>query len=110
MANFASIENGSVTRVVVYNGDDALTWLSENLGGVWVPGVTENGTRAGIGMTYDEAREAFITVSPYPSWVLSEETFEWLPPVALPDDADTVGYTWDEEAGEWVAVPEDAVE
>ena len=65
---------------------------------------------AGIGFTYDEARDAFIPAKPYPSWVLDEDTCLWVAPIALPDDADTVAYTWDEEAGAWVVATEDAVE
>lgn len=65
---------------------------------------------AGIGFTYDEDRDAFIPPKPFPSWVLDEGTCLWVAPVALPDDADTVAYEWDDEAGDWVAVPEDPSE
>ena len=60
---------------------------------------------AGIGFTYDEDRDAFIPPKPYESWVLNEDTCLWDAPVALPDDADTVAYTWDEDAGDWVVIP-----
>ena len=36
---------------------------------------------AGIGDTYDETRDAFITPKPYPSWILNETTCEWEAPV-----------------------------
>ena len=68
---------------------------------------------AGIGYTFDSSKGtdgAFIPPKPYPSWVLDETTCLWEAPVALPDDADTVAYEWDEEAGDWVAVPEDPSE
>lgn len=68
---------------------------------------------AGIGYTFDSSKGtdgAFIPPQPFDSWVLDETTCLWEAPVALPDDADTVAYEWDEEAGAWVAVTEDAVE
>ena len=39
---------------------------------------------AGIGMTYDEDRDAFIPKKPYASWVLNEDTCLWEAPVAMP--------------------------
>ena len=36
---------------------------------------------AGIGFTYDEARDAFIPPKPFPSWVLDEDTCLWKDPV-----------------------------
>jgi len=56
---------------------------------------------AGIGYSYDEDRDAFIPPTPYPSWVLDEDTCLWVAPVAMPEDGD---YVWDEEAGDWVEV------
>lgn len=55
---------------------------------------------AGIGMTYDAGRDAFIAIKPHPSWVLVEETCHWQPPVPVPSDAGTGNppkmYRWDE--------------
>ena len=68
---------------------------------------------ATIGYTFDPSKGtdgAFIPPQPFDSWVLDEGTCLWEAPVALPDDADTVGYYWDEEAGAWVAATEDTVE
>ena len=57
---------------------------------------------AGIGYTYDEARDAFIPPKPYPSWILNEDTCRWEAPIPYPNDG--VMYSWDEEAGDWVAI------
>ena len=57
---------------------------------------------AGIGYIYDEDRDAFIAPQPYNSWTLNEDTCQWEPPVAYPDDGKM--YTWDEAAVGWVAV------
>jgi len=34
---------------------------------------------AGIGFTYDEARDAFIPPKPGDDWILNEETYSWEP-------------------------------
>lgn len=57
---------------------------------------------AGIGSTYDAQRDAFISMQPYPSWVLNEETCQWESPVPMPDDGEA--YAWDEDAGAWVQI------
>jgi hypothetical protein len=129
MGHFAQIgETGSVAQVVAAN-DDMGDWLAETLGGVWVQtsyntraGVhyttNDDGIRvpsddqskalrfnyAGIGYSYDETRDAFIPPTPYASWVLDEDTCLWVAPVPMPDDGGI--YTWDEDAGDWVAVEE----
>jgi len=55
---------------------------------------------AGIGYTYDEARDAFIPAKPYPSWLLNEDTCLWDPPVPYPEGDGF--YTWDEESQSWL--------
>lgn len=57
---------------------------------------------AGIGYTFDEARDAFIPPKPFASWVLNEDTCLWEAPVAYPNDGKF--YSWDEEAQNWIAV------
>ena len=54
---------------------------------------------AGIGFTYDYARDAFIPPKPFNSWVLNEDTCQWEAPVALPDTENR--YTWNEETTQW---------
>jgi hypothetical protein len=59
---------------------------------------------AGLGFTYDEDRDAFIPPKPFESWVLNNYTCLWEAPEPYPTDGES--YTWDEDAGDWVAVPE----
>ena len=59
---------------------------------------------AGIGFTYDADRDAFIPPTPYPSWVLDEDTCLWVAPIAYPAEGDHV---WDEQAGDWVEVTDE---
>ena len=54
---------------------------------------------AGIGYTYDYARDAFIPPKPYTSWTLNENSCLWEAPVAYPDDGQQ--YTWNEENQQW---------
>ena len=54
---------------------------------------------AGIGMTYDEDRDAFIPPKPFTSWTLNESTCQWEAPVAHPDDGQR--YKWNEETKSW---------
>ena len=130
MSHWAEIdENGAVVRVTVGNNADTnegYDWLVENLGGVWVQ--TSYNTRGGVhydvqtgepsadqtkafrknyagkGFIYDAERDAFIPPKPeaLDSWVLDEDTCLWVAPVPYPEDGGV--YTWDEDAGDWVAV------
>ena len=61
---------------------------------------------AGIGFTYDADREAFIPPTPYPSWVLDEDTCLWVAPIAYPAEG---VHVWDEQAGDWVEVTDETV-
>ena len=54
---------------------------------------------AGIGFTYDEARNAFIPPKPFESWVLDEDTCLWIAPVPMPEDGGD--YVWNEESQTW---------
>ena len=55
---------------------------------------------AGIGMTYDAGRDAFIPQKPFPSWVLNETTCRWDAPVAMPTEEGKF-YSWNEETVSW---------
>lgn len=57
---------------------------------------------AGLGYTYDEARDAFIPPKPFPSWTLNESTCLWNAPVPYPDDNQM--YLWNEETQQWDVV------
>jgi hypothetical protein len=108
MAHWAEIDNNNVvTRVLVGDnndpaGDEGYQWLIDNLGGRWVKtsyNATIRKNFAGIGYTYDEEKDAFIPPKPYPSWILDEETCNWVPPVPLPDNEKV--YSWNEEEQKW---------
>ena len=92
------------------NGIDFLTKLTgypiwkqtsyNTHGGVHSSGKTPlRKNHAGIGMTYDENRDAFIHKKPFNSWILNETTCLWNSPVAKPQDEDK--YTWNESTLTW---------
>jgi hypothetical protein len=108
MAHWAEIdENNTVTRVLVGDnndpaGDEGYQWLIDNLGGRWIKtsyNATIRKNFAGVGYTYDEQKDAFIPPKPYPSWILDEETCNWVPPVPLPDTEKV--YSWNEAEQKW---------
>jgi hypothetical protein len=121
MAHFAKLdENNVVTEVHLVNNIELLSAdgsESEMMGVAflirWSGGYSNwkqtsyNGrirkNYAGIGYTYDSARDAFIPPQPFASWVLNEETCLWDAPVAMPTDGKI--YNWDEATTNWVAQP-----
>jgi len=57
---------------------------------------------AGIGSSWDESRDAFIPAKPYPSWVLDEETCDWVAPIPKPStNLESNYYEWVEETQQW---------
>jgi hypothetical protein len=87
MAHWAEIdENNIVIRVTVGDnndpvGDEGYQWLLDNLGGTWIKTSYNANIRknyAGIGYTYDSARDAFIPPKPeIGNWILNEDTCRW---------------------------------
>jgi hypothetical protein len=114
MAHFAEIdENGVVLRVLVVpdaqeNRGQEFLANDLGLGGTWVQTSYNARIRknyAGVGMVYDNTRDAFIPEQPFASWILDEETCQWEAPVAYPNDG--VMYMWNEELTDWEAIIND---
>jgi hypothetical protein len=126
MSHFALVKNGIVQDVIVAEQDFIDANPSED--GVWVQasyntrgGVhyipnsqvpSEDQSKAlrknypGVGYLYDGVRDAFYEPSPYPSWLLDEETCYWEPPIPLPAPPSDEGfYRWNEDETNWVFVP-----
>jgi hypothetical protein len=115
MAHFAQIdENNIVVNVIVAEQDvidsgivgDPTKWIQTSYnthGGVHTLGGTPlRKNYAGIGMTYDPSRDAFISPKPFNSWILDENRCVWEPPIPRPDDKKI--YIWDEETVSWIEV------
>jgi hypothetical protein len=108
MAHYAFITDGIVTEVItgideteLIEGLDTETWYG-NFRGQVCKRTSYNskirGTYAGIGFTYNETEDIFITPQPYPSWI-REGSF-WNSPTPMPTDGKR--YTWDEETLSWI--------
>jgi hypothetical protein len=107
MAHFAQLdENNRVLQVIVVadeheaNGEQ---WCHNFAGGRWKQ-TSYNGrirkNYAGIGHTYDESRDAFISPKPYSSWTLNEDTCQWQAPNPKPDTE--YRYRWAEILSAWI--------
>jgi hypothetical protein len=114
MAHFAKLGVGNIVeRVEVVSNDIATTeqagvdFLNNlyNTRDVWKQ-TSYNGTIrknfAGVGYKYDQTRDAFISPSRYPSWILNEDTCQWEAPVAYPNDG--LFYIWNEADQNWTLV------
>jgi len=112
MAHWAELdENNIVIRVTVGdnndpNGDEGYQWLIDNLGGRWVKTSYNNNIRgifAGPGMVYEEDADRFVPGKPvgHPSFIWSEEDYNWIQPIPKPqEDPDTL-LIWDEPSVSW---------
>jgi hypothetical protein len=110
MAHYAFLNrNNLVTEVIVgidetelIEGLDPETWYG-NFAGQVCKRTSYNGNLrknyAGIGYTYDAGRDAFIPPKLFNSWILDEETCQWVAPVPYPTDGFT--YLWNEAAADW---------
>lgn len=89
MAHYAKVTNGIVTQVIVAEAEFVENYV-DNIAGQWVQtsyntygGVHANGgtplrkNYAGVGMTYDADRDAFIAPKPDGNYVLNEDTCLW---------------------------------
>ena len=118
MAHYALLDMANlVTEVIVgrSEGDTNTNWELEykavrkqvckrtsynTQGGVHLgDGTPYRKNYAGIGYTYDYARDAFIPPKPYASWALNENSCLWEAPAVMPDDGQV--YVWNEETTSW---------
>ena len=109
MAHYAQINDNTVQQVLVMDNEwteqEIQDWLTANVStDPWVQTSYNNNIRkqfAGIGMTYDAAKDKFINPQPYPSWALDSND-DWQPPTAHPDDDKM--YYWDEDSLAWIEI------
>jgi hypothetical protein len=123
MGHFAKIVDGKVTQVIVAEKEFFDTFVDSSPG-QWLR--TSYNTRggvhyepnsdmpkadqsqalrknyAGIGYSYDAQRDAFIPPKPFNSWLLDEQTCQWIAPTERP--ADGKMYEWDESTVSWKEV------
>jgi len=126
MAHFAELNgDNKIIRVVVVGNDtttaagplgendmhvDGETWCVNFFkGGTWKQTSYNHNFRkqyAGIGYTFDAAKDKFILPQPYASWALDGND-DWQAPVTYPTDtgteADPKNIIWDEDNQKWTA-------
>lgn len=115
MAHFAEIDPNTkvVTRVIVVADSDCgggsypesdpigAAFCNQLLGGTWKQTSYNNNFRknyAGVGYTFHEDIDAFVSPRPYSSWNLNEETGRWEAPVPMPSEG---SWEWDEDERQW---------
>jgi len=120
MSHFAKVLDGKVIQVIVAELD-FFDMFVDSSPGQWIQtsyntrggvhygldgqpdgGEALRGNYAGIGYIYDQANDVFYPPQPYPSWTLSQTTWNWEPPVPYPTDGQV--YQWDEAQGNWTLI------
>lgn len=117
MSHFAKVCDGKVVQVIVAEPEFFDTFVDSSPG-TWIQtsyntyggkhllgGTPLRKNYAGIGYTYDSARDAFIPPQPFTSWTLNEESCLWEAPIPMPTDGEM--YSWDEANQTWVKVPKE---
>ena len=107
LSHFAKIVDGIVVEVIVAEQDfidkleDSDLWIQTSYntrGNINDTDVPLRYNYAGVGYTYDEERDAFISPKPYDSWVLNESSCLWESPIPQPDET---AHSWNEDTQEW---------
>ena len=122
IAHWAELNSDNeVIRVLVVADDkeDGQKFLAEDLGlgGTWkktsyntqggvhtLGGTPYRKNYAGVGYTFDAAKDAFIPPKPFASWTLNATTCLWEAPTPMPTDDKR--YMWDEPTTSWKEVTE----
>ena len=115
MAYFAELDNNNVVLRVVVVGNDCVPSDEHIDGETWcinffkTPNWKQTSYNsnfrkqyAGIGYTYDSAKNKFISPQPYASWALDAND-DWHAPVTYPTDTTDKAVVWDEENLKWIA-------
>jgi hypothetical protein len=113
MAHYAFLNDDNIVTEVITGKDeseliDGLTpeeWYGNYRGQRCVRTSYNNNIRkqyAGVGYSYNETADVFVTPQPYPSWSL-DENYDWQAPIDYP--ADGKHYSWDEANQVWVEFP-----
>lgn len=113
MAHYAFLDDNNVVTEVIVGKDeteliDGLTpeeWYGNFRGQTCVRTSYNGNIRkqyAGVGFTYDESADVFISPKPFASWSL-DANYDWQAPIERP--ADGKDYLWDEANQVWVESP-----
>jgi len=120
MAHFAELdENNVVLQVIVVHNNElkgangveyenkGIEFCNSLFGHTnWVQTSYNHNMRkqfAGVGYTYDDVNDIFVSPQPFPSWSL-DDNFDWQAPTPMPEDDNL--YTWNEETQTWDVITE----
>lgn len=97
---FAKISQDNIVEEVIVADDNFISmkdgrWIETKLDG------SIRGNYAGIGFTYNEDIDAFISQKPFDTWVLNENK-KWVPPIEKPNDE--FEYFWNEDEQSWIKI------
>ena len=101
MSHFAEIDKDGVVLRVIVSEQDFINSGRVGDSFLWVQTSYNHNFRkqyAVVGGTYDKVNDVFISPKPYPSWTL-DDSFNWQPPTAYPDDDDS--HDWNEDTKAW---------
>lgn len=93
MINYAKIDLDNVVENIVVADDNSINLLS----GTYVKITNETGN-ATIGGTWNQEIGKFLSVKPFPSWILDENSYQWVAPEVKPGE----NYIWNEVDTSWV--------
>ena len=115
MAHFAELDNNNVVLRVVVVGNDCVPSDEHIDGETWcinffkTPNWKQTSYNhnfrkqyAGIGYTYDAAKNKFLSPQPHDSWALDAND-DWQAPVTYPTDITDKSISWDEAGQKWTA-------
>ena len=125
MVHFAQLdENNVVTQSIVVSDEDTSDYSgvkSESIGVAfcqkrfgantnWKQTFYDGNTRfryAGVGYSYNEELDAFVSPKPFPSWVLDNSTANWVSPIGsapelTEEQIKTLVYRWSEDTQNWI--------
>ena len=128
MAHYALLDSNNTVVQVITGVDENITQIDtdgKEVGGSseaweqfyaslpWFEGLTCKRTSyngnirvnfAGIGGKYYPDFDVFIAPQPYASWKLNYTTYQWVAPVAMPEQIDGHYWKWSEYNKEWILV------
>lgn len=111
MAHFVKLGVGNIIEKSVVVSDEIATteqagmdFLNDLYGSrdIWKQTFIDGSERknyAGLGFTYDQDKDAFISAKPFSSWILNEDSCVWEAPKEYPDDDKK--YLWNEQTISW---------
>lgn len=123
MANYAKLDENNVVIDMIYvddnheDGQEGEQWVNKNFPGRWIKASfhTMRGEHSkgktplrknfpAPGDYYDEERDAFVKPKPFESWILDEQTCDWIAPIPRPPQGEHYLVYWDETFKRWMEI------